>query len=137
MPVTASTATIRAWARAEGLDVAERGRLNPQIVAAFTAANGSAGQSTRNRKPSNATPAKPASRVATTKAPVRKAQSKSPAKAAPFAAARTDGDAIAAVREDTRIADLQAAVTALTARVAKLEAASATSEPRKRRLRRA
>ncbi len=36
---TSSTADIRDWARAAGLTVGERGRLSPEIIAAYHAAH--------------------------------------------------------------------------------------------------
>lgn len=41
-PPPATTAEIRAWARTEGLEVADKGRLRPEILAAFAAAHPSA-----------------------------------------------------------------------------------------------
>jgi hypothetical protein len=134
MPTSsASTATIRAWAQSEGLDVAERGRLKPEVLEAYAAANGSAA----NRKPAAAkktAKAKAATTPTTPKAPVRKAPAKTAAKPAgkPFprpkaAPAEISSPAVVPVAVDTRIADLQSAVAALTARVAKLEAAGAPS----------
>lgn len=128
MPTPAvSTATIRSWALAEGLDVAERGRLKPEILSAYAKGNGVVG------KP-KAIPAKGA-------AATRSAASKAPA---PTSAARTaptpvaksapGPNEVAAVNstarevsfaDDTPLADLQDAVAALTARVASLEAAAA------------
>ena len=40
MPTAPSTATIRAWAQHEGLEVAERGRLKPEILEAYAKAHG-------------------------------------------------------------------------------------------------
>ena len=37
MTTTASPAVIRQWARAEGLSVGDRGRLSPDILAAYAA----------------------------------------------------------------------------------------------------
>ena len=39
-----STAEVRAWARSAGLDVADRGRLRPEVLAAYTAAHSHAGK---------------------------------------------------------------------------------------------
>ena len=35
-----STSELRAWARAEGLEVPDRGRLRPEVLAAWRAAHG-------------------------------------------------------------------------------------------------
>ncbi len=40
MTTTASTAMIRQWARAEGFPVGDRGRLSPDILAAYQAQHG-------------------------------------------------------------------------------------------------
>ena len=75
MPTPApSTATIRSWAQGEGLDVAERGRLKPEILSAYAKASGPAA------KPK----AVPAKRAATTKSTTTKAPARrSAAKTAP------------------------------------------------------
>jgi hypothetical protein len=41
----ADTATVRRWAREQGLPVGDRGRISPDLVAAYSAAHGSAGSS--------------------------------------------------------------------------------------------
>ena len=125
MPTTASTATIRAWAHAEGLDVAERGRLKPEIVAAYAAANGSAGKSASRQKAARVTQAKATGKTTARKAAPKRVVSAAPVVVAPETAA-TDA-------EDPRIADLLSAVNALTERVARLEAAAVPVKPRTRR----
>ena len=136
MPTSASsTATIRAWAQAEGLNVAERGRLRPEILTAYAKAN-------RLAATTKAAPAKRAAptRSAAATAPARR----SAAKTAPKAAAKsvpapTEGAAVtsstlevARAADDRPLADLQNAVAALTARITKLEAAAAApAKPRK------
>ena len=137
MPGTTSpsASTIRAWAREAGLEVAERGRLRPEVVTAYEVAH----RGTRARKPATATStaakpvvAKQAADVegAPKKAPVRRTPRPTPAPAQPAAA--TPAPAV----DDIRIADLQAAVEALTERVAQLEktaaAAGVSLAPRRR-----
>lgn len=39
-PASASTADVRAWARANGIDVSDRGRLRPYVIRAWRAAHG-------------------------------------------------------------------------------------------------
>jgi ERCC4 domain/Lsr2 len=41
-PPSSTAAEVRSWARAHGLDVSDRGRLRPEITAAYTAAHGRA-----------------------------------------------------------------------------------------------
>lgn len=136
MPTSAaSTATIRAWAQAEGLDVAERGRLKPEILSAYAKANGVA------VKP-KAVPAKRAAptKSAASKAPARKSAAKTAPKPAaksvpgPKEVAAVNSSALEVVRvaDDSPLADLQDAVAALTARVTRLEAAAAApAKPKK------
>ena len=138
MPTSAtSTATIRAWAQAEGFDVAERGRLRPEILSAYAKAHGVAVEPR----------AVPAAKRAT--APTKSAASKAPArksfaKAAPkptvksvpgpkeVAAVDSSAPEVVRVADDTPLADLQDAVAALTARVTRLEtAAAALPKPKK------
>jgi len=136
MPTSApSTATIRAWAQGEGLNVAERGRLRPEILTAYAKANRLAAT----------TKAAPAKRAAPTKSATAKAPARgSAAKTAPKAEAKsvpapTEGAAVtsstlevARAADDRPLADLQNAVAALTARITKLEvAAAAPAKPRK------
>lgn len=126
MPTSApSTATIRSWAQAEGLDVADRGRLRPEILTAYAQAHGVA-------PTTKAAPAKGAAPSAS-KAPGRGSAAKSaPRPAAKSVPAPTEKAAVDSstqedvrAADDTPLADLQNAVAALTARVAKLEAATA------------
>ena len=129
MPTSAaSSATIRSWAQAEGLRVAERGRLRPEIVRAYAKANGVA-------VTPKAVPAKRAAptKSAASKAPARKSAEKTAHKPAaksvpgPKEVTAVDSSALEIVRvaDDTPLSDLQDAVAALTARVTRLEAAAA------------
>jgi len=135
MPTSApSTATIRSWAQAQGLDVAERGRLKPEILSAYAKANGAA------IKP-KADPAKRAAptKSAALKSPARKSAAKiapepaSNSRQAPKEVAAVNSSAQEVVRavDDTLLADLQDAVAALDARVTKLEAAAPAPAPAK------
>lgn len=133
MPTTASTATIRAWAQAEGLDVAERGRLRPDILDAFAAANESAAKKKTAR-------AKASAATTPARSVVPKAPARTPARSGPKPAANTAPVALAEasaaegvrVAVDVRIVDLQDALAALTARVSKLETAASAPSTKKR-----
>lgn len=130
MLTTASTAAIRAWAQAEGLKVGDRGRLRPDVLEAYDAASGSSAKAMR-------TPAKTGSKSklsAKTAAPkprLRKAAAKPRPKPAAKAistanvtpAAETPASQVVTVAENIQIAELRAALEALTARVTRLEAA--------------
>lgn len=131
MPTTgASTATIRAWAQAEGLDVAERGRLKPEILSAYAKATSRAVKPTtdpakraavpRNSTGSSKAPAwKPAAKTAT------KPAAKSVPGPKEMTAVNSPSLEVVRVAYDKPLADLQDAVALLTARVTKLEAAAA------------
>lgn len=135
MPTSAaSTATIRSWAQAAGLDVAERGRLKPEILSAYAKANGGAVEP-------KGVPAKRAAttRSAASKVPARKSAAKTAhmpaAKSVPapkeVAAVNSSHQEVVRAADDTLLADLQDAVAALTARVTRLEAAAAAPAPAK------
>lgn len=125
----ASTATIRAWAQTEGLVVAERGRLKPEILSAYATAHGAAVKSKPGPAKQTATPTKPAA----SKAPARNSAAKTEPRPAAksvrgpkaVAAVKSSGQEVVRVAADPRLADLQNAVAALTARVTRLEAAAA------------
>ena len=114
-----TTAELRAWARAQGMDVGDRGRLSPQVRQAWDAAH--AGEPV----------ATPSTRVASKRAPRRTA---SPA--APPAPAEPDTPPAEAAEQDReaerRFADLERQVGELARRVAQLERAAETT-PRRRR----
>lgn len=131
---TASTATIRAWAQAEGLEVGDRGRLRAEILGAYANAHGGAVRPTGAR----------AKKVAPAKsAPSTTAARKSAATSAPRPAAKavvlselgpvhSSVQQVARVVDNKALADLQDAVAALTVRVARLEAAAAPfAKPKK------
>lgn len=70
----ADTATVRQWAREQGFRVGDRGRLSPDVVAAFEAAHGAGGGSGSgaSRGRSGRTPARtPAKRSAARSTPAR------------------------------------------------------------------
>lgn len=119
---TPDTAAVRAWARKNGHDVADRGRLPAELHAAYLAAEG--GTAAPARKPARATSAQKA-------APARKrtATKAAPTKRAASAAAEPVADAPPDVQPD-RLGALEDQVAALSARVVALEerpAAPATS----------
>lgn len=136
MPTSAaSTATIRSWAQAEGLDVAERGRLRPEILSAYAKANGVAA------KP-KAVLAKKAvpTKSAASRAPARKSAAKTApepaAKSVPgpkeMAAVNSSTHEVVRVTDDTPLSELRDAVASLTARITRLEAsAAAPAKPKK------
>ena len=107
---------MRAWARENGIAVAERGRLPAEVHAAFVAAQGSA--------------AKPARKAA--KAP-SKATSKATAKATKRTPAAPAAEADAGPSLDlARLTALEEQVQALVARVATLEQAPVPAVPAQR-----
>jgi hypothetical protein len=127
---------VRAWARSNGYDVADRGRLPAEITDAYLAAqgDGKGAKATTPAKPAAAKKAaakKPAAR----KAPAKKAPTNKPAQtptapttAAPKAAdspaqaepARADAKP-SPVSDDRRLVALGEQLAALTDRVAALE----------------
>jgi len=125
MPTPAvPTSTIRAWALSQGLDVAERGRLKPEVLDAYNAAH--------RRTKAKATAAKP---VPAAK-PKPTAEAPKQAAARPVVATAPAPDEIpdaAEATQDLRLTDLEATVAALTARVAKLEANAAAAPQTKKR----
>lgn len=136
MPASAaSTATIRAWAQAEGLDVGERGRLRAEILGAYATANGVAvtprGVRAKKVAPTKSTASKVSVRKSAAKSAPRPA-AKSVLGPKELAAVNSSALQVVRVADDTLLADLQDAVAALTARVARLEAAAAPSaKPKK------
>jgi hypothetical protein len=139
MPTNApSTATVRAWALAEGLSVAERGRLKPEVLEAYVAAKGTAGKT-----PAKAAKVKSPARGAT-KGPARTASTNPTAArtARPAAQSTVTAEGVPAASSsaaevarrvgEPRLSELQDAVAALTARVATLEARGAAPASRKK-----
>lgn len=130
---------MRAWARDNGYDVADRGRLRPEVLEAYEAAQSKGGATATKKAPAakKATPAKkvsPAKKA--TPAPARKAAAKpvvtTTAKkvAAPLAAAPEPTAPAATpdpepkpkpVLDDRRLVALGEEIAALTERVAQLE----------------
>ena len=72
---TPNTAELRGWARANGYDVGDRGRISQDVVDAFVAAGGKAAP-----RPAGA---KPAAKKAATKAPKKAARKAPSARKAP------------------------------------------------------
>lgn len=140
MPVTTpDTSAVRAWARSNGYDVADRGRLPADLTDAYLAAQGkgsgkgSGKASTATAKPAKAAKKAPARKAAPARKPAaaRKAPATAPA-AAPVVEAVTPAPTTAPkpkpVSDDRRLVALGEQLTALTARVAELEK-SAGSKP--------
>lgn len=80
MSTDVSTATVRAWAQSQGLHVAERGRLKPDVLKAYAAANGSTGKKPAPVKKAAST--KTAAKPTVAKAPERKTAAKTTPKPA-------------------------------------------------------
>jgi hypothetical protein len=125
---------VRQWARQKGLEVGERGRLSPEVLAAYSAAHGGAKVAPAAKKPAAKKAAKktaakkPAARkTAAKKAPATKATATKTAVASPAAAA----PAVAA--DSALISSLNDKLAALAARVERLESARAAA-PAKRGL---
>jgi hypothetical protein len=133
---TPDTNAVRAWARKNGYDVADRGRLPVEVQEAYARANDAGGG-----RPATAKPATPRSTAAkaksTTTKRARKVAPKAPARSA--AAASSSAAATPQVDEaqpstpkakpspvadDRRLVALGEELAALTERVAALEAAS-------------
>ena len=129
MFTTASTAVIRAWAQAEGLKVGDRGRLRPDVLEAYDAASGSSVKAMKTPAKTGSKP-KASANTAAPKPRLRKAAAKPGPKPAAKAmstanvapAAETPTPKVGRVAENTQIAELRAALEALTARVTRLEA---------------
>ena len=74
---TRSTADVRAWARAQGIAVAERGRVPAEVHEAYLAStSGKPAAAGAGRSTATASASKPAVRKAAGKAPARKAPAK-------------------------------------------------------------
>lgn len=112
---------VRQWARQKGLDVGERGRLSPDVLAAYSAAHGGPPVKAAVKKA-----AKKSARKAT-KAPVKQA-----AKASASAPATSSASPIVAL-ESARVEALESKLAALASRIERLEAARAAT-PAKRGL---
>ena len=113
---------MRAWARDNGYDVADRGRLRPEVLDAYTAAHRT-GSGTAKKAPA----ATPAAKKAPTKTgkPVAKKVAPAPA-AAPAPEVeqeeRSPEPKPKPVTDDRRLVALGEELAALTERVAQLEA---------------
>jgi hypothetical protein len=92
---TAKSSDVRQWARSKGIDVGERGRLSPDVLAAYSAAHGGpavkapAKKAAVNKAPAKKTAAKKtaAKKTSAKKTPARKAAAtKAPATKAPVSA---------------------------------------------------
>ena len=125
---------MRAWARKNGYDVAERGRLPAEVTEAYRDAHGKKAAATKT-----ATKAAPAR-----KAPAKKAPAKRPVVEAPTrrqetvevqprpaepAAAQTPRPKPSLVSDDRRLVALGEEIKSLTARVEALEKASGGGKP--------
>lgn len=139
---TPDTSAVRAWARSNGYDVADRGRLPAELTDAYLAAQG--GKAAPAKKAAAKKPvarkAAPARKAATAAKPAT-ARKAATAAAAP-AATSSPAPAPAAepapkpVADDRRLVALGEQLTALTARVAELEKAVGSKPTAGKRFRR-
>ncbi|MCU1587913.1 MAG: Lsr2 [Frankiales bacterium] len=113
-----NSSDVRQWARQKGLEVGERGRLSPDVLAAYSAAHGG---------PPVKAPAKKAAKKTARKA--TKAPARTAAKDVRSAPAATPVVAL----ESARVEALESKLVALSARIERLEAARAAA-PAKRGL---
>jgi hypothetical protein len=123
---TPDTAAVRAWARENGYQVADRGRLRPEVLDAYDAAQRTGGTATKKKAAPAAKPARKAASVKAapaSKAPAKKvnAATPEPEPAAP-AAANAPEPKPQPVADDRRLVALGEELAALTERVAQLEA---------------
>lgn len=147
---TPDTSAVRAWARSNGYDVADRGRLPAELTDAYLAAQGgkaapakkAAGKKAITKpaaarkaparaakaapktapKPVAKTAPKPTAKAAAPAAPVAEAPGSAAASSAPVSA-QTAEPKPKPVSDDRRLVALGEQLTALTARVAELEKA--------------
>lgn len=101
---------MREWARQDGYEVADRGRLPAEVTEAYRAANGGGAKK----------PRKTASKAAPKKAPQPATVVEAPQAEQP----RTPGPKPSVVTDDRRLVALGEEIKALTARVEALEKAS-------------
>lgn len=116
------TAAVRAWARDQGIAVAERGRLPAEVRAAYLAAN-PASKTAARKATAKTGPAKRPT-AADAKRPARTGKAAADAKAVADPEATTPerpAPARSLPSVDARLAVLEAQVGELTARLAKLE----------------
>lgn len=130
---TPDTSAVRAWARDNGLAVAERGRLPAEVHAAYAAANGGgktakpakAAKATKAAKPGPA--AKPrATTPAKTPAKTPVTRTRTPTQSADEADRATEVPSVEETTapghlDDPRVTALEAQVAELAARLARLE----------------
>lgn len=137
------SSVVRQWARSKGMEVGERGRLSPEVLAAYAAAHGGAPvKAAAKAAPAKKKAAKKAaSKTSATKktakrAPVKKAPAGSasatptrvsnpPRESAPVESPRPSFVAAppVAAEDDGRVAALEAQIAKLSARLEGLEAA--------------
>ena len=147
---TPKSSDVRQWARTKGWEVGERGRLSPDVLAAYAAAHGGPPVKAAAKKAPAKKAAKkaPAKRAAARKAPARKAATKAPAKralatkpaavATPPVARETPSfrqpervtSAPAVTMDSARVAALEEQIAKLSARLERIEAARAASSKR-------
>jgi hypothetical protein len=136
---TPDTAAVRAWARENGYQISDRGRIPAEVTEAYSAAHAS-GKAAAKKAPAKKTPAKkaakaPAKKAAATKAPVKTvaapaeaAEVPTPTEQAPGSAPVTDpSKEQSGAPEDRRLIALAEQISALADRVTALEQAQGSS----------
>lgn len=122
---TPDTSAVRAWARSNGYDVADRGRLPAELTDAYLAAQGKTAASTPAARAAKAAGARtPATgrKPATAKPAARRPAAAKPAVAEPAAPVVVQPTP-KPVADDRRLVALGEQLSALTDRVAELEKA--------------
>jgi hypothetical protein len=133
---------VRQWARSKGIDVGERGRLSPDVLAAYSAAHGGATvKPTAKKTTRKAVKKAPAKKAAAKKTTDRKAPAKraAAAKAVPAPAESSrpvfrQPETITAppvvTVDSARVTALEESIAKLASRLERLEAAKASSPKR-------
>jgi len=138
---TPSTAEVRAWARTQGIDVADRGRLPDELREAYLTSGGVGSTAAKKIAP-RADAARPARKAAARKAPATKAAPRTPAKqvttrpaepapavAAAVAEAAAAAPTVPSPADNHLLSLLQAEVAALTKRLTAVESGLAKAKP--------
>lgn len=114
---TPNSSDVRAWARKNGFEVGDRGRLSPTVLEAYRVAKGGAPGSKQ------VAAKKPAKKAAKASKPMKKAASRPVKKAAE--PTTTPAPVPVATVDSARVESLEAQLQQLATRVERLEAARA------------